>query len=90
VVQPYKTATQSGITQIAYHFDKPMIVTDVGGLKEIIPDGVVGYITKPKSSEIAKAILNFYNSDIDFIANVKEEKKKYSWSRMLRSFEEIF
>lgn len=82
VVQPYKSATQSGVTQIAYHFNKPMIVTDVGGLKEMCPDGKVGYVVPPQSDKIKDAILKFYESTDKnkMIANIKEEKKKYSWS----------
>ncbi len=82
VVQPYKTATQSGVTQIAYHFEKPMVVTDVGGLKEMCPDGQVGYVVKPNETEISKAILAFYNNKAaeTMINNIKEIKKKYSWS----------
>jgi len=82
VVQPYKSATQSGVTQIAYHFNKPMIVTDVGGLKEMCPDGKVGYVVAPTADEIKKAILKFYDStDIDgMIKNIQKEKEKYSWS----------
>ena len=48
VAQPYKSATQSGITQIAYHFERPMLVTNVGGLAEIVPHGKVGYVTQPR------------------------------------------
>jgi len=82
VVQPYKSATQSGVTQIAYHFNKPMIVTDVGGLKEMCPDGKVGYVVPPQSDKIKDAILKFYESTDKnkMIENIKEEKKKYSWS----------
>ncbi len=82
VVQPYKSATQSGVTQIAYHFDKPMIVTDVGGLKEMCPDGKVGYVVPPQSDKIKDAILKFYESTDKkkMIENIKEEKKNYSWS----------
>lgn len=82
VVQPYKTATQSGVTQIAYHFDKPMIVTNVGGLPEIVPDNKVGYITEIDSKSIADAIINFYENkkEDEFIANVIEEKKRFLWS----------
>ena len=47
VVQPYKSATQSGVTQIAYHYEKPMLVTDVGGLREIVADKVCGYVVQP-------------------------------------------
>lgn len=81
LVQPYKTATQSGVTQIAYHFNKPMIVTNVGGLSEMCPDGKVGYVIDPQPPAIADSILRFYN-DTDHIAmeaSMKEEKKKYSW-----------
>jgi glycosyltransferase involved in cell wall biosynthesis len=81
VVQPYKSATQSGITQIAYHFNKPMVVTDVGGLTEMCPDGKVGYVTSPHPGQIANAILRFYQeTDQDqMIKNIIREKKKYSW-----------
>ena len=82
VVQPYKTATQSGVTQIAYHFEKPMIVTNVGGLTEMCPDGKVGYVVEPDENEIAKAITKFYKNDVE--SNMKSEirniKKTYSWS----------
>ncbi|MEL6275944.1 MAG: glycosyltransferase, partial [Bacteroidota bacterium] len=81
LVLPYKTATQSGVTQIAYHFNTPMIVTDVGGLAEGCPDGKVGYVVAPKPDAITNAILRFFAEDnpIDFVAGIKEEKKKYSW-----------
>ncbi|MCD4747358.1 MAG: glycosyltransferase [Bacteroidales bacterium] len=92
VVQPYKDATQSGVTQIAYHFNKPMIITDVGGLAEIVPDGKVGYVVERDSEKIAEAILKFYdeNKEQEFIENIKEEKKKYSWERMLESIDLLF
>ncbi len=91
VVQPYKDATQSGVTQIAYHFNKPMITTDVGGLAEIVPDGKVGYVIKPEVKKISDAILKFYegNKESEFIENVKEEKKKYSWRRMLETIDNL-
>lgn len=81
VVQPYKSATQSGVTQIAYHFNKPMIVTDVGGLREMCPDGKVGYVVEPNVAAIADGIHRFYSSsDRDkLIDGVREEKGKYSW-----------
>ena len=55
VVQPYKTATQSGVTQIAFHFEKPMLVTDVGGLREIVTDKVCGYVVKPQPEEYCRS-----------------------------------
>ena len=85
VVQPYKTATQSGVTQIAYHFDKPMVVTNVGGLPEMCPDGKVGYVVEPKAGAIASAIERFYtDTDHDAMhANILQEKKKYSWATLV-------
>lgn len=84
VIQPYRDATQSGVTQIAYHFEKPMIVTDVGGLREIVPDRRCGYVVKPDPAEIAAAIDDFFeNSRYEsFLNNIREEKKKYLWDRM--------
>jgi len=91
IVQPYKHATQSGVTQIAYHFDKPMLVTDVGGLAEIVPHNKVGYVTSQEPLIIADAITDFYlnNKENDFIAGIKEEKKKYSWEIMVLNIKKI-
>lgn len=82
VVQPYKNATQSGVTQIAYHFNKPMITTDVGGLSEMVPDGKVGYVVQPDPTEIGDAILKFYDEKREdtFVENVKLEKKRFLWT----------
>ncbi len=92
VVQPYRTATQSGISQIAYHFEKPMIVTNVGGLPEIVPDNKVGFITPPDAGAIADAILRFYreNKEEDFAKNLQEEKKKYSWEHFRDNIMKLF
>lgn len=81
VVQPYRTATQSGITQVAYHFEVPMIVTNVGGLPEIVPDEKVGYVAEISSAAIADKIVKFYteNPTAAFKENIIEEKKKYEW-----------
>lgn len=81
VVQPYRTATQSGISQIAYHFEKPMIVTNVGGLPEIVPDNKVGFVTSVDAHAIADAIVRFYVEDKEssFSDNLKTEKQQYSW-----------
>lgn len=91
VVQPYKSATQSGVTQIAYHFNKPMIVTDVGGLSEIVPDNKVGYVVNPSPEDVAEAILKFYslNKEAEFLENIKTEKKKYSWQRMIEAINNL-
>lgn len=84
VAQPYKTATQSGVTQVAFHFEKPMLVTNVGGLPEIVPDGKIGYVVEPHAQNIADALYKFYDEDkeMEFTQGVREEKKKYSWDRM--------
>ena len=90
VVQPYKHATQSGVTQICYHFDRPMLVTNVGGLPEIVPNGKVGYVVEPEPKAIADALVDFYTNHREFKMrdNIKLEKKKYAWSEMLnRIFE---
>ena len=87
IVQPYKSATQSGVTQIAYHFEKPMLVTNVGGLAEIVPDGKVGYVVEPDSAQIADALVDFFeNSRQDQCTEgILSEKKQYAWSNMTRS-----
>lgn len=82
IVQPYKTATQSGVTQIAYHFEKPMLVTRVGGLSEIVPDGKVGYAVEPTVDAIAAALQDFIEHHPDFTAGILDEKQKYSWPVM--------
>lgn len=92
VVLPYLSATQSGITQIAYNFDKPVIATDVGGLAEVVIDGQTGLIVPPNDPEaLAKAFDRFYSNKLEpqFTARVKEEKKKYSWENFIRTIEEL-
>ncbi len=89
VVQPYKSATQSGISQLAYHFEKPMVATRVGGLPEIIADGVSGYIVDIDPTAIADAIIDFYenNRKEEMTKAVVKEKARFSWGNMV---EEIF
>ena len=91
VAQPYKSATQSGVTQIAFHFDKPMLVTDVGGLAEIVPDGKIGYVVQPDAKQIANALLRYYTEqrEEEFTAAVKVEKQKYSWQNMTEAIDEL-
>lgn len=87
IVQPYKSATQSGVAQIAYHFEKPMLVTNVGGLAEIVPDGVSGYVVEPEASQIADRLVDFFHEEriSHFTEGLRQEKKKYSWENMARS-----
>ena len=87
VAQPYKSATQSGVTQIAFHFEKPMLVTDVGGLAEIVPDGKIGYVVQPDAHQIADAIVRYYDQqrEAPFTEAVRDEKQKYTWNKMLEA-----
>ncbi len=90
---PYKSATQSGIIQIAYNFHRPVIATDVGGLGEVIVDGHTGFIVPPEQpAAIAEAVVSFYENDRfeSFRAGVIEEKKKYSWEYMAEGIEELY
>jgi D-inositol-3-phosphate glycosyltransferase len=91
VAQPYKNATQSGVTQIGYHFETPMLVTNVGGLPEMIPDGTVGYVVEPNPVSISKALEDFFNSDkeILFRQNLKVEKQKYLWDKLTAKILEL-
>ena len=92
VVQPYKTATQSGVTQIAYQFCVPMVVTDVGGLAEIVPDGRVGYVCAPTVQGVADAIARMYDGDTieRFRLNCIEERKRFSWEEMCTRIAELY
>ena len=91
MVQPYKSATQSGITQVAYHFEKPMVVTNVGGLAEGVPDGKVGFVCEPNASAIATAILQFYMPDSlpHLQENILQEKKKYQWNEFVKQLLQV-
>lgn len=84
IAQPYKSATQSGVTQIAYHYEIPILVTNVGGLPEMVPNGKVGYVTSQETKEIASALTEFYqqNKEGEFKANLTIEKEKYSWDKL--------
>lgn len=92
VVQPYKTATQSGVTQIAYQFCVPMIVTAVGGLGEIVPDGRVGYLCPPTAEGVAQAIGRIYEAGVleRFRTNCIDERRRFSWEEMCRRITEVY
>lgn len=85
VVQTYHSATQSGVTQIAYHFNKPMLVTDVGGLAETVPDREVGYVCQKDPEKIAEALNDFYDNsrEATFSQGASEFKKKFSWDHIM-------
>lgn len=84
IAQPYKNATQSGVTQIAYHFEIPILVTNVGGLPEMVPHNKVGYVTSVNAKEIASSLTDFYtnNRESEFKSNLKIEKQKYLWNKL--------
>ncbi len=83
VVQPYRNATQSGVTPLAYHFEKPMIVTNVGGLPAMVPHGKAGLVAEPNERAIADAILAFYGLGAGhFLPGLIEEKQKFAWSHL--------
>ena len=80
VIQPYKNATQSGVTPLAYHFEKPMLVTNVGGLPDLVPDYKVGLVAEADAQSIAQKIKELYQLGEDYLLpHLREEKKKYSW-----------
>jgi D-inositol-3-phosphate glycosyltransferase len=91
VAQPYRSATQSGVSQIAYHFEKPMLVTNVGGLAETIPNGKVGYVVDVEISQIADALVDFFSNDraSQMIENIKKEKQRFAWSKMTEAIQSI-
>ncbi|MBO5663671.1 MAG: glycosyltransferase, partial [Bacteroidales bacterium] len=92
VALPYKTATQSGVTQVAFHFEKPMLVTKVGGLGEIVPHEKIGYVVEPQPAEIATALKDFFlrQRAAEFTANMPEEKQKYAWSNLTTALENYY
>ncbi len=86
VVQPYRNATQSGVTPLAYHFEVPMIVTNVGGLPSLVPDRKVGLIAEPNPESIAQKIKEYFDLGQNFfLPQLREEKQKYSWENMVHS-----
>lgn len=88
IVQPYKSATQSGVTQVAFHFEKPILVTNVGGLGEIVHHGKMGYAVEPNMDAIAEGINDYFenNRQEAFTDYLKQEKTKYSWDKMTKAF----
>jgi len=80
VIQPYRNATQSGVTPLAYHFEKPMIVTNVGALPDYVPHNKVGLVAEANAASLADNIKRYFElGETYFIPHLREEKKKYSW-----------
>jgi glycosyltransferase involved in cell wall biosynthesis len=92
VVIPYVSATQSGIVQLAYGFGKPVVVSRVGGLPEVVEDGVTGYLVPPKdSASISSAVLDFYQHgrEAAMIEAVRQKRSAFSWERLCRTIEDL-
>ena len=91
LVLPYRTATQSGVTQIAYNFSVPMVVTRVGGLPEIVADGKVGFVCEPTIEGVHEAIVKLYEGDTlqRFAEHFPEERKRFSWETMCDKLVEV-
>jgi glycosyltransferase involved in cell wall biosynthesis len=86
VVQPYRRATQSGVTPLAYHFEKPMIVSNVGSFAEQVLHEQTGLVTEADPASLAKAIMRFYElGEQYFIPHLRSEKKKYSWKNLVNT-----
>jgi glycosyltransferase involved in cell wall biosynthesis len=91
-VLPYRSATQSGIVQIAYQFGRPCIVTNVGGLSEVVIDGKTGFVIEPNSPQaITNSVKKFYDGayESEFARHITEEKKKYSWDNFAAALETL-
>lgn len=92
VVQPYVSATQSAIAQMAYFFSSPIIATNVGALPEVVIHEKSGLIVPPNNPQaLAEAIVRFYNEKMEgmLMAGAAEERKKYSWDAMVDAIEEL-
>lgn len=90
VIQPYKNATQSGVTPLAYHFEKPMLVTNVGGLADMVPDNKVGVVVEPNAIAIADGIEKLYQfGENYYLPQLRIEKLKYSWNRLTTAILEL-
>jgi glycosyltransferase involved in cell wall biosynthesis len=91
VVQPYRNATQSGVTPLAYHFEKPMIVTNVGALPRLVPHGKVGWVCEPSPPSIASALLDFFQSDPgSYREHLIREKRKLSWATLVDTIQKLY
>jgi glycosyltransferase involved in cell wall biosynthesis len=90
VVQPYRSATQSGVTPLAYYFEKPMIVTNVGGLPSLVPHEKAGLVAEPNAESLASAIQRFYQlGENYFLPHLRTEKEKYSWRNLVNGIMEL-
>ncbi|MGZ4044350.1 MAG: glycosyltransferase [Bacteroidia bacterium] len=92
VGQTYRNATNSGVTMVGYYYSKPMLVTNVGGLAEIVPDGKCGYVVEPEVTKISEKIIDYFENsrESEFTANVATEKKKYEWKEFINTLLNLY
>ena len=92
VVQPYVSATQSGVSMIAYNFNKPMVLTNVGGLSEYVSNGLDGYLVDVNKESIILALEDYYmnNRENMFVDAIKKKKLNYSWERLVKKFSNLY
>ena len=92
VALPYRSATQSGVTQVSFHFEVPTLVTNVGGLGEIIPHNVAGYVVEPNPKAIANSIDDYFENkkEQQFTEGMKHEKQKYEWSIFVNEVVDLY
>ena len=93
VALPYRSASQSGITQIAYHYNIPVIVTKVGGLSEIVDKGKSGYTIEPENPVELAGVLskNLGTKKLLEMSNyIQDYKQKFSWDYFVEGIESIY
>lgn len=93
IMLPYESATQSGIVQMAYGFEKPVVVTDVGGLPDVVKDHQTGYVVPANNPQaIAEAVVDFYSmgKEDEFVYNIRQEAERFSWDRMVEHIETLW
>ncbi len=91
VAQPYRNATQSGVSQIAYHFELPMIITNVGGLSELVPHGEAGWVCEPTPEALAESIVAMYEENRlnTMRSSIHTLKQQFSWPSMVKALEAV-
>ncbi|MBL7932650.1 MAG: glycosyltransferase, partial [Bacteroidia bacterium] len=92
VAQTYRNATNSGVTMVGYYYEKPMLVTNVGGLAEIVPDNICGYVVENNVTLISETIIGYFKNDkeAEFTNNVIEERKKYEWTSFIKELLKLY
>jgi glycosyltransferase involved in cell wall biosynthesis len=92
VALPYRSATQSGIVQVAFAFEKPVVATRVGGIPEVVTDGQTGLLVPARDpAALASAILRFFQEDLGpgFTEAIRREADRFSWGRLVTCLEEL-